>query len=151
MPDLVAVAAADRVIIAIAITVTACASPGQTPHHTRDRGFTVDHPPLGAYRALLDFMHCMRSHGMQMLAPVEWHGHSRLTAYYPLRNASSNASYRACDHFKHWRNRKADLTSRRGREPASAGLPRAALILRRMHMSRSWAVRSLAVGALLAG
>ena len=62
MPDLVLVAVA--VIIAIAITLTACASPGQTPRHTGDRGFTVDHPPLGAYRALLDFMHCMRSHGM---------------------------------------------------------------------------------------
>ena len=33
-------------------------------------------------------------------AAVEGHGHSRLAIYYPLRNASSGAAYRACDHFK---------------------------------------------------
>src|SRR5215469_118365 len=135
MPDL---AVAARVLIATAITVTACASPGQTPRHTGDRGFTVDHPPVGAYRALLDFMYCVRSHGMQMLAPVEWHGYSRLTAYYPLRNASSNAAYRACDYFKalakqqggpHWPSRP---------RPSISGAAAGSLILRRMHMSRYW-------------
>jgi len=100
MPELVVVAVAVRVIIAIVITVTACASPGQTPRRAGDRGFTVYHPSLEADRALLDFMRCMRSHGVQMLALVEWHGHSRLAAYYPLRNALSNAAYRACGHFK---------------------------------------------------
>ena len=87
-------------IAVVAVAAAACSPADRTSRHTGGSGFSVDHPPLGAYPALLDFTRCMRSHGVQVRAPAEWRGHNRLTVYYPPHNAASDAAYRACDHFR---------------------------------------------------
>ena len=87
-------------VAVVAVAAVACSSADRTSRHAGGSGFSVDHPPLGAYLALLDFTRCMRSHRVQMRTPVGWRGHNRLTVYHPPRNPVSDAAYCVCDHFR---------------------------------------------------
>jgi hypothetical protein len=48
---------------------------------------------------MVDFTHCMRSHGAQMSDPVHQPGHAGLSIDLPTHDAATNAAYRACTHF----------------------------------------------------
>jgi hypothetical protein len=63
-------------------------------------GYSVDHPPLGAYWPLAAFARCMRAHGISMADPAVWRGHHRLSVHYPPHNQRTDAAYRACDHYR---------------------------------------------------
>jgi hypothetical protein len=63
-------------------------------------GYSVDHPPLGAYRPLVAFARCMRGHGGPMADPTVWRGHHRLSVHYPPHDRKTDAAYVACDRYK---------------------------------------------------
>jgi hypothetical protein len=86
----------------VAVLLTGCAAPASSAPAGGGPalGISVDHPPLGAYRALVAFAHCMHEHQVLMREPVLWLGHGRLIVYYPPYNSGTDAAYRACDHFR---------------------------------------------------
>jgi hypothetical protein len=89
------------VIGAVSVVLAGCgaaAAPGRAGEP--GRGFSVDHPPLGAYQALVVFTRCMRRHQVLMQEPAPWRGHGRLSIYYPPHDLRTNSAYRACDHFR---------------------------------------------------
>jgi hypothetical protein len=87
-----------RAVPILLIGCTAPASLVQVAAPTADG--SVDHPPTGAYQALVAFVSCMRQHQVRMPEPVPWSRRGRLIVYYPPHNLGTAAAYRACDHFR---------------------------------------------------
>jgi hypothetical protein len=48
---------------------------------------------------MIDFAHCMRSHGVQMSDPVHIPGHSGLSIEIPTPTAATRSATNACQHF----------------------------------------------------
>jgi hypothetical protein len=50
-------------------------------------------------RALVDYAHCLRSHGVNVADPVSQPGHSGLVLHFPTPGPSTNGALAACNHF----------------------------------------------------
>jgi hypothetical protein len=89
----------------LGVAAAACSSPSSQsvahlPGHGSPTGSVPASPSVTQYdQAVVNYTHCLRSHGVEVPDPVQQPGHTGLTFHVPAPGPSTNSALAACNHF----------------------------------------------------